>query len=249
MAGGREMVSSTQLTDQTICLSRECSREEVECIKERAIKEQADFIMAVGGGKVIDVAKAAAVKLKIPYIIVPTLASNCAAFTPLSVFYTESGTFTDHEIFDQAAFIVALEPGLVLQTPASYFRAGIGDTLAKWYEAEPVIRQLAERPMAVDISYFAAKACHDMLLELGDEALLAVQEGNKTHAFLKVVDVIVMTSGMVGGFGEKYGRISGAHSVHNGLTVLEEVHHVLHGDKVAYGILAQLALFRRMGRN
>ena len=47
---------------------------------------------------------------------------------------------------------------------------------------------------------------------------------------------------MVGGFGDHYGRVAGAHSIHNGLTVLEETHHALHGEKVAYGILVQLVL-------
>ena len=47
---------------------------------------------------------------------------------------------------------------------------------------------------------------------------------------------------MVGGFGDYYGRVAGAHSIHNGLTVLKETHHALHGEKVAYGILVQLVL-------
>jgi glycerol dehydrogenase len=33
-----------------------------------------------------------------------------------------------------------------------------------------------------------------------------------------------------------------AHAVHNGLTHLAECHHILHGEKVAYGILVQLRL-------
>ena len=37
--------------------------------------------------------------------------------------------------------------------------------------------------------------------------------------------------------------VAGAHSIHNGLTVLEETHHALHGEKVAYGIISvQLVL-------
>ncbi len=51
-----------------------------------------------------------------------------------------------------------------------------------------------------------------------------------------------MLGGMVGGFGDHYGRVAGAHAVHNGLTVLEDTHHALHGEKVSYGILVQLVL-------
>lgn len=40
--------------------------------------------------------------------------------------------------------------------------------------------------------------------------------------------------------------MAGAHAVHNGLTFIDETHHVLHGQKVAYGILVQLAAENRM---
>lgn len=56
------------------------------------------------------------------------------------------------------------------------------------------------------------------------------------------IETIIMAGGMVGGFGDRYERIAGAHSVHNGLTKIPETHHLLHGEKVAYGILVQLAL-------
>ena len=35
---------------------------------------------------------------------------------------------------------------------------------------------------------------------------------------------------------------SGAHAIHNGMTVLDECHHMFHGEKVAFGTLVQLAL-------
>lgn len=221
----------------------ECSRTEVERLKQVALAMNADYLLAVGGGKVIDVTKATAASLGLPYVIVPTLASNCAAFTPLSVFYTDEGVFTDHVVFDQAAFMVAVEPRIILTTPKDYLRAGIGDTLAKWYEAKPLVEALEEYPVAVEISQYAAKLCRDVLIDLGEIARTDHHDGKATAAFTKVVDAIIMASGMVGGFGEHYGRISGAHSIHNGLTVLSETHAHLHGDKVAYGILVQLALF------
>lgn len=221
----------------------ECSREEVDRLKEKAEMEAVDYLLAVGGGKVIDVTKATAAAMGLPYVIVPTLASNCAAVTPLSVFYTEDGVFTDHVVFDQAAFMVAVEPGILIQTPADYLRAGIGDTIAKWYEAKPLVASLTHQPIAVKVSQHAAKLCQDVLIAHGEAALVDQKTRQITDRFIEVVDTIILASGMVGGFGEHYGRISGAHSIHNGLTVLEETHKHLHGDKVSYGILVQLALF------
>ena len=56
------------------------------------------------------------------------------------------------------------------------------------------------------------------------------------------VDAVIAGGGLVGGLGERYTRLAAAHSVHNGLTVLPQTANVLHGAKVAYGILVQLAL-------
>ncbi|GEM00938.1 uncharacterized oxidoreductase [Halolactibacillus halophilus] len=221
----------------------ECSREEVDRLKEKAEAEVVDYLLAVGGGKVIDVTKATAAAMGLPYFIVPTLASNCAAVTPLSVFYTEDGVFTDYVVFDQAAFMVAAEPGILIQTPTDYLRAGIGDTLAKWYEAKPLVASLTHQSIAVKVSQQAAKLCHDVLITHGEAALSDQKTKQITDQFIEVVDTILLASGMVGGFGEYYGRISGAHSIHNGLTVLAETHQYLHGDKVSYGILVQLSLF------
>ena len=35
--------------------------------------------------------------------------------------------------------------------------------------------------------------------------------------------------------------MAGAHAIHNGLSYVDETHEILHGSKVAYGILVQLA--------
>lgn len=223
----------------------ECSKAEVERLTQKARNENVDYILGVGGGKIMDLTKAVADELHLPYLLVPTLASNCAPWTPLTVFYDESGRFTHYEMFDQGAFMLAVEPGLIIDSPQSYLRAGIGDTIAKWYEADVLSRNLVPKPLAVDFSLHAARLCRDVLISEGDEALKARTKGQVTSSFVKVIETIIMAGGMVGGFGDQYGRIAGAHSIHNGLTVLEETHHLLHGDKVAYGILVQLALEHR----
>ena len=44
------------------------------------------------------------------------------------------------------------------------------------------------------------------------------------------------------GLGFESGGLAGAHAIHNGLTVLEECHHMYHGEKVAFGTITQLVL-------
>ncbi|MFR3752757.1 MAG: iron-containing alcohol dehydrogenase [Enterocloster sp.] len=54
---------------------------------------QSDVLLAVGGGKCVDTVKLAADLLRKPVFTIPTIASNCAPVTKLSIMYGEDGTF------------------------------------------------------------------------------------------------------------------------------------------------------------
>ena len=47
---------------------------------------------------------------------------------------------------------------------------------------------------------------------------------------------------LLSGIGFESAGLAGAHAIHNGFTVLEECHHMYHGEKVAFGTLTQLVL-------
>jgi uncharacterized oxidoreductase len=238
----REKFALLDLTLTPLLYGGECSKEEVARMEQAVLTEQADYLIGVGGGKVLDLVKAIAHKVGKPYILVPTLASNCAPWTALSVFYDENGNFINYEIFPHNAFMVAVDPDIIIHSPKGYLRAGVGDTIAKWYEAEVLIRGVKPKPLAVEVSIHAARLCRDVLIEEGMDAMKALEQKSVTSSFTRVIETIIMAGGMVGGYGDRYGRIAGAHSIHNGLTTLPETHACLHGDKVAYGILVQLTL-------
>ncbi|WP_243298362.1 iron-containing alcohol dehydrogenase family protein [Bacillus litorisediminis] len=220
----------------------ECTLKEVNRVCKIAKQEKAEAIIGIGGGKVLDITKAAANQANIDAILLPTLASTCAAWTPLSVFYDEDGSFTHYSIFPRSSLYVLIEPRAFLNSPSRYLIAGIADTLAKWYEADVIMRELKDPPLAVSIAHHAARLCRDVLLEHSLDALQDLKAGEISPSLLKVIETNIVAGGMVGGYGDQFGRISGAHAVHNGLTILEETHHLLHGEKVAYGILIQLVL-------
>ena len=101
-----------------------------------------DFIIGVGGGKLTDLVGYAAHLTNTPFGVVPTLASNCAPWTPLAVMYKENGESEgkSEHFLRQAAFLIT-DPTLVIDAPVSYFIAGLADTLAKWYESETILAQ------------------------------------------------------------------------------------------------------------
>ena len=199
-------------------------------------------VIGVGGGALLDTAKAVARRLGVPVVAIPTIAATCAAWTPLSVWYNDAGQALQFEVFDDANFLVLVEPHIILKAPAEYLLAGIGDTLAKWYEAVVLAPQSENLPLTVRLGINGALAIRDVLLSRSEEALADQQRGEATQAFRDVVDAIIAGGGMVGGLGERYTRVAAAHAVHNGLTVLPQTEKYLHGTKVAYGILVQSAL-------
>lgn len=220
--------------------SGECSLAEIQRIAESSAR--ADAILGVGGGKILDLVKAAGEVRNIETILIPTAPSNCSAWTPISVIYTEGGNFHRFDIHSRNAALLIIEPQILLEAPIPMLIAGIGDTIAKWYEADVQIRQLAEKTAALTISHYTAKLCLDELIEHGEAAVAAAERRELTSRFVRVMETIIMTGGMVGGFGDSYGRVAAAHSIHNGLTVLQETHRIQHGEKVAYGTLIQLIL-------
>lgn len=220
----------------------ECSLTEINRVSTLAQTDGVDAIIGVGGGKVLDVVKAAASASRTKSVLIPTLASNCAPWTPLSVIYSDEGVMTHYDVYPMSVDILLVEPRILVKAPAPLLIAGIGDTLAKWYEADVQIRRLTHPPVALKVAHHTARLCAEEMFAHAEEAIADAKEAQVSESFKKVVESIIMLGGMVGGFGDKFGRIAGAHSIHNGMTIAPESHEALHGNKVAYGILVQLLL-------
>lgn len=207
------------------------------------LAKDADVLIGIGGGKVLDTAKGTAELLNVENIMIPTVIGTCAAYTPLSAVYHPDHSFNKVAYFHRAAYLVLLDLDLLLASPRDYFVGGIGDTLAKWYEAEGITRHynVAELPIMVHMGLAAAKETREVLLKDTESALKSMDDGVVTPAFQRVVEAVISVAGMVGGCAGEYGRMAGAHAIHNAMSFLPETHHILHGVKVAYGILVQLA--------
>ena len=62
---------------------------------------------------------------------------------------------------------------------------------------------------------------------------------------LKLLNVIEANT-LLSGLGFESGGLAAAHAIHNGFTALEgDIHHLTHGEKVAYGTLTQLFMENR----
>lgn len=221
-----------------------CSETEVQRIADIGGNDR-QVVIGIGGGAVLDTAKVVARRLGLPVVAIPTIAATCAAWTPLSVWYNDEGQALRYEIFNDANHLVLVEPRIILRAPKEYLLAGIGDTLAKWYEAVVLSPQPEKLPLTVQLGLNTALTIRDVLLNESEAALQAQDDNQLSQSFLNVLDAIIAGGGLVGGLGDRYTRIAAAHSVHNGLTALPQTDAFLHGTKVAYGILVQSALLNQ----
>lgn len=221
----------------------ECTREEARRIADLLVERDVHAVLGVGGGKVVDTAKAAALRAgDLPVILVPTLASNCAPWACLCVMYEPDGTPIGHEIHATQAKAVLVEPRVILDSPVEALRAGIGDTLAKWYECAGGLSGAPAADLCVGLAAHAARQCRDVLVRDGARALEDMGAHRPSDEWSRVVQVVIMTAGLVGSFGGSFGRATAAHAVHDGISVLPSQATARHGTKVAYGTLVQLAL-------
>jgi glycerol dehydrogenase len=189
----------------------------------------------------LDTAKVVAYRTGLPVVTIPTIASTCAAWTPISIMYTDGGEYINicYEAANPA--LVLVEPQIIAEAPVRYLTAGIGDTLAKWYEFE-----IAARPKEKDVptvtGLTVAKLCSDILFQYGAAAKAAVCEKRVDFALNQVIDANIMLGGMISGLGGIDLRTAAAHAIYSGLTIIPQLHNMYHGEVVAYGILCQCAL-------
>jgi glycerol dehydrogenase-like iron-containing ADH family enzyme len=214
----------------------DCSESSLARLHEARVTHQADLIIGIGGGKALDTAKLVAYQSQLPVVTIPTSAATCAAWTALSNVYSELGAFQYDVSLAQCPQLLILDYALIQTAPVRTLIAGIGDALAKWYEAS--VSSGHSQQTLVIAAVQQARILRDILLQ--KSAIAIEQPGSET--WREVVDVTVLMAGLIGGLGGAQCRTVAAHAVHNGLTHLPCHRGTLHGEKVAYGILVQLRL-------
>ncbi|MGB3298907.1 MAG: iron-containing alcohol dehydrogenase family protein [Phormidesmis sp.] len=228
-------VPLAELSVATATYQKDCSEIALTALHTAADRHSADFIIGVGGGKALDAAKLLAHQRQLPIATVPTSAATCAGWTALSNVYSDEGAFQYDVSLPRCPDLIVLDYDLVASAPNRTLIAGIGDAIAKWYEAS-VSSGHSDHTLIIG-AVQQARVLRDILFQKSAAALKNVGGDD----WQEVVDATVLMAGVVGGMGGPQCRTVAAHAVHNGLTHVA-AHGTLHGEKVAYGILVQLRL-------
>ena len=234
-------IAACGLTPKSASLQYDCCESDLARLLQEAA--DCDAVLAAGGGKVMDAGKLLADQLSIPCITVPLSAATCAGWTALSNIYSPDGAFERDVVLKQCPDLLVFDHGLVRQAPPRTLASGVADALAKWYEAS--VSSADSIDGLVQQAVQMARVLRDQLLI---DSPLALQDC-ESAAWARTAEACALTAGVMGGLGGARCRTVAAHAVHNGLTQLQACHHVLHGEKVGFGILVQLRLEERLGGN
>ena len=242
----REGLRSAEIESVASIFNGECSIEEITARVEALVDERIDCVIAAGGGKCIDTGKGVAFRLGTPVVIVPTLASNDAPCSAVSVLYSPEGVSTGVEFYPHSPAFVVVDTGIIAAAPERYLVSGMGDAMATWYEArvcllnEAGVTTVGARPTLASCAI--GEICAQTLFREGAAAAAAVAANTVNESLENVVEANTLLSGL----GFESGGLAAAHGVAQSYTGIPKVRaNFLHGEMVAMGTLAQLMMESR----
>lgn len=226
----------------------ECSYEEISRVKTLAEEAGATVMVAVGGGKVIDVVKISADQLGIPCIIVPTICATDAPTSGCAVTYTAEGEYIRVEYQKTNPRLVLIDSEIIAHAPTRFLVSGMGDAFATYLEA--LACEATQSPneckgggLRTRSAMALCQLCTETLFGYGVQARMDSEQGAVTDALENIIEANTLLSGL--GF-ESTG-LGMCHAVANAFTLLPECHGMYHGEKVAYGCLVELEMYDPLG--
>lgn len=198
-----------------------------------------DVIVGVGGGKVLDVAKAAGDLAGVPVVTVPTSAATCACAATLSVLYTPAGGYaTARQVATVRELLIPRR--IVAGAPERLLVAGAFDAMAKYLELQWQLQDswgaTDSLPWPAQLAVITAEQIHRQL----DQRLRAAAPGR-----LPADDVLVFANtvgaALVTGT-QPPTRTGVAHAMYYMHRNRVAEPQLLHGEVVGTGLLVQLIL-------
>ncbi|WP_044958219.1 iron-containing alcohol dehydrogenase family protein [Butyrivibrio sp. LC3010] len=206
-----------------------------------AEEKQADLIVGIGGGRVMDTVKAVGGRIGIPVGTIPTIAATCASWAAVTILYDDEGTVVGAIPNQQTPRVIIADTEVIVNAPERYLFAGIVDTLAKWYETEPNI-SVAPKDITLQQKILTSKIAYDTLTGELDKTIEDITAHKVTERSQRAVDAVIYLAGLVGSLnGVKfYGGV--AHGFYNVVTGVPSTRKYLHGERVAFGLALQFVL-------
>ncbi len=219
----------------------ECSQRQIDDLTNRAKEKGSTAVIGIGGGKILDTAKAVAYEAGLRSVIIPTVASTDSPCSSLSVIYRDNGEFERYLFLNTCPDMVLADTSVIAKAPAALLAAGMGDAMATWFEARACgasgsPNQTGGQPTRAAAGL--AAMCWELLQEYGPQAKKDAEAGVCSEALETIVEVNTYLSSV----GFESGGLAAAHAIQKGFTMIPQLHCQYHGCKVAFCTLTQLVM-------
>ena len=201
----------------------------------------------IGGGRLIDIAKAAGDMADVSIFTIPTSAATCAAYAVLYVVYGEDGNvdhsgFLNHEI---SGVIVDMDL-VVNDCPRRYFVSGIVDAMAKKPEFSFTMSHLKDEGMIAtsEIATKIADFTYSKYMRDTRQALRDFDDKKDGMLLDDMVNMNIMLPGMVSALSTGGKQLAVAHNFYDAICCMHKDvrKKYLHGEIVAMALPLQLAV-------
>lgn len=203
--------------------------------------ETFDYIVALGGGRAIDLGKSLAFESNASCIVVPTSAATDAPTSRISVKY-RNDYFEKYSYYAKSPDLVLIDTAILINSPVHFLTAGIADGLSTSIEARTVRENRGVNTLGAAPTLAAeaiAEKCREVLLEFAEEAV----EANEKHIVTPAFEAVIEANTLLSGIGFESGGLSIAHALHNAMVSLwgNEIKGS-HGQIIALTTLQQLQI-------
>lgn len=243
--------AAQSLTDAGVAyeLSIYAGQNTYERAKEHALQALTTgcgVIVGVGGGRIMDQAKAAAhFAGDLPVVQVPTSIATCAAYAPLSVMYTAEGASLGSLRYDHEVNAIVMDMDVVSKAPSRYAASGIMDGMAKMIEIQNGRSEIKLDEVSIGLftAYTIAEMAYRVYEKEAHQACQDIADGKLTKAVEDIAYLNVAVMGIISGASKGFGQTALGHETYELVRThfTKEASPYLHGEIVAIGDCLQFA--------
>lgn len=202
-------------------------------IAERCIATDIECIVGLGGGTVLDVAKYASFISKIPYLAIPTTASNDGLVSPIAVLKRQDGL--PKSLGANMPTMALIDTDVIASGPVKNIKAGIGDTISNYMALKDWSFAVSEGKDKMNTYAYLMSRC-------SLDGLMRTSYDHICPEFIEVLVNSLVLSGVAMDFAGTSRPVSGSeHCFSHALDYYSKKKN-LHGIQVALGTVTMLKL-------
>ena len=251
--GGKTALSITKETMQD-SIAKNCEKYEfithTGTCNDHHAKKYADYaanngynvIVGVGGGVIMDLAKLCAFFAHLPVVNIPTSSATCAAYTPLSVRYTDEGRTIGTQHFGNEVNSVIADTAVIATQPTRLLLSGVFDAIAKFLEIKHRYNEdCSEFPLGLDYAYALSERSFDFLFDKSEKCINDSKERNLSFDLENLIFTSIAVTGVISGIARGSNQTALGHKLYETARYLfpSETKPYLHGELVGVGLLLQ----------